>query len=137
MNYLAISLAVGASALFTTAAFAAPLSADVSVPQDSNIQNVRVVCNDSGRCWHERGERRVIIGEPRDSYGYAPRERYIELLGQSVVLADDEALAREVRAFNLGEIALVEKRQLQGAVFGGKFLDRRGSQRGDPRTRPA
>jgi hypothetical protein len=81
MNYLAISLAVGASAIFTTAAFAAQLSTDVSVSQDSNIQNVRVVCNDSGRCWHERGERRVIIGEPRDSYGYAPRERHIEHRG--------------------------------------------------------
>ena len=31
-----------------------------------------------GRRWRERGERRVIIGEHRDSYGYAPRERYIE-----------------------------------------------------------
>jgi hypothetical protein len=81
MKNLAISLAVGASALFTTAAFAAPLSGDVSIPQDSNIRNVRMVCNDSGRCWHERGERRVIINEPRDSYGYAPRERYIEHRG--------------------------------------------------------
>src|SRR5215469_14029582 len=53
-------------------------------------------------------------------------------LGQSVVLADDEPLAREVRTFNLGEIARLEQRQLQGAVFGGEFLDRRGSQRGDP-----
>jgi hypothetical protein len=35
----------------------------------------------SGRCWHERGERRVILGEPRDSYGYGPRERYIEHRG--------------------------------------------------------
>jgi hypothetical protein len=65
MKNLAISLAVGASALFTTAAFAAPLSGDVSIPQDSNIQNVRM----------------VIINEPRDSYGYAPRERYIEHRG--------------------------------------------------------
>jgi hypothetical protein len=81
MNYLAISLAVGASAIVTTAAFAAQLSTDVSVPQDSNIQNIRVVCNDSGRCWHERGERRVMIGGPRDSYGYAPRERHIEHRG--------------------------------------------------------
>ncbi|HLG84508.1 MAG TPA: hypothetical protein VKY22_26160 [Bradyrhizobium sp.] len=81
MKNLAISLAVGASALFTTAAFAAPLAGDVSITQDSNIQNVRMVCNDSGRCWRERGERRVIIGEPRDSYGYAPRERYIEHRG--------------------------------------------------------
>jgi hypothetical protein len=81
MNNLAISLAVGASALFMTAASAAPLSADVSLAQESNIQNVRMVCNENGRCWHERGERRVIIREPADSYGYAPRERYIERRG--------------------------------------------------------
>jgi hypothetical protein len=81
MNNLAISLAVGASALFMTAASAAPLSADLSVRQESNIQNVRMVCNESGRCWRERGERRVIIREPGDSYGYAPRERYIERRG--------------------------------------------------------
>jgi hypothetical protein len=81
MNSRAISLAVGASALFMTAATAAPLSADVSAAPDSNIQKVRMVCNENGRCWRERGERQVIIGEPRDSYGYAPRERYIERRG--------------------------------------------------------
>jgi hypothetical protein len=77
MNKIAISLAVGASALFATAATAAPLALNPSVAPESNIQNVRMVCNEDGRrCWRERGERRVII---RDSYGYdAPRERYIE-----------------------------------------------------------
>ena len=78
MNSLAISVAVGASALFTTAASAAPLSVDVIVLQKSNIQNVRMVCNESGRCWRERGEGRVIIREPGDAYGYAPPERYNE-----------------------------------------------------------
>ena len=78
MNSLGISLAVGATALFTSVASAAPLSADVSVVPPSNVQNVRMVCNEYGRCWREHGEGRVIIGEPRDSYGYAPRERYIE-----------------------------------------------------------
>ena len=81
MNNLAISLAVGASALFMTAASAAPLSADVSVTPESNIQNVRMVCNENGRCWRQRSERRVIIRDPDDSYGYAPRERYIERRG--------------------------------------------------------
>jgi hypothetical protein len=78
MNNLAISLAVGASALFVTAASAAPLSADVSVVPQSNIHNVRMTCNENGRCWRARDERRVIIRDPGDSYGYAPRERYIE-----------------------------------------------------------
>jgi hypothetical protein len=74
MNSLAISLAVGASALFVTAASAAPLSADVSVGPGSNIQHVRMVCDENGRCWRQRDEGRVIIREPGDSYGYAPRE---------------------------------------------------------------
>ena len=84
MKNLAISLAVGAGALLvtvTSAASAEPLSADVSVVPQSNIQNVRMVCNEGGRCWRERGERRVIIRDPGDSYGYAPRERYIERRG--------------------------------------------------------
>jgi hypothetical protein len=79
MNKTAISFAVGASALFATAATAAPLVANQSVSPDSNIQNVRMVCTEDGRCWRERRDRRVII---RDSYGYdAPRERYIERRG--------------------------------------------------------
>ena len=79
MNKIVISFAVGAGALFATAATAAPLIADQSVSPDNNIQNVRMVCNEDGRCWRERGDRRVII---RDSYGYdAPRERYIERRG--------------------------------------------------------
>ena len=81
MKNLAIYLAAGASALFMTAASAAPISVDASVAPESNIQNVRMVCNEDGRCWRERGERRVIIREPADSYGYAPRERYIERRG--------------------------------------------------------
>jgi hypothetical protein len=79
MNKIAISFVVGASALFATAATAAPLMADQSVSADSNIQNVRLVCREDGRCWRQRDDRRVII---RDSYGYdAPRERYIERRG--------------------------------------------------------
>jgi len=75
MKKFAISLAAGAGALFATAAFAAPLSNGMTSLPDGNIKQVRMVCNENGRCWRERGQRRVII---RDSYGYAPRERYIE-----------------------------------------------------------
>src|SRR5260370_2711794 len=78
MKKFAISLAAGASALFATAAFAAPLSNGMTTLPDGNIEQVRMVCNENGRCWRERGQRRVII---RDSYGYAPRERYIERRG--------------------------------------------------------
>ena len=81
MKALAITLAAAASTLLMTAASAAPLSANVSVAPQSNIQNVRMVCNEGGRCWRERSERRVIIRDGRDAYGYAPRERYIERRG--------------------------------------------------------
>jgi hypothetical protein len=72
MKNLALSLAAGASALFATAAFA-----DVSVKPENNIIHVRMVCNENGRCWRQRDEGRAIVREPDDSYGYAPRERYI------------------------------------------------------------
>jgi hypothetical protein len=85
MKALTITFAAAASALLMTAASAAPISvgtsgAAVSGTRDSNIQNVRMVCNEEGRCWREHSERRVIIRD-RDAYGYAPRERYIERRG--------------------------------------------------------
>lgn len=78
MNKIIISIALGTSALFATAASAAPLSHGVAVIPDNGIENVRMVCNENGRCWRERGPRRVIID---DSYDYAPRERYIDRRG--------------------------------------------------------
>jgi hypothetical protein len=78
MKKLAICMALGVSALFVTAASAAPLSNGMTTLPDSNVQQVRMVCDENGRCWRQRGERRVII---RDSYDYAPRERYYERRG--------------------------------------------------------
>ena len=80
MNKVIIALAFGASALFaTTAASAAPLSNGITVMPDNGIENVRMVCDESGRCWRQRGGRRVIV---EDSYNsYEPRERYIERRG--------------------------------------------------------
>jgi hypothetical protein len=78
MNKMVIPFALSVAAFFASAATAAPLVVDQSASPDSNIQNVRMVCNDYGRCWRERGERRVI----RESYGYhRPRDRYIERRG--------------------------------------------------------
>ena len=82
MKNLAIYLAAGATAVLVTAASAAPLSPNASAAPESNIQNVRMVCNEAGQCWRQRGERRVIIRETGDAYGYAPRrERYMERRG--------------------------------------------------------
>jgi hypothetical protein len=61
------TLAFGAAALFTTGATAAPLNNGLIVMPDRGIENVRVVCNEYGRCW-ERGGRRVVIQE-----NYGPR----------------------------------------------------------------
>jgi hypothetical protein len=77
MNRVIISLAVGASALFATGVSAAPLANGIAVAPDNGIENVRMVCDQYGRCWN-RGPRNVII---QDSYNYAPRERYIERRG--------------------------------------------------------
>ena len=63
MNKAIISLALGASALFATAASAAPLANGIAVMPDNGIENVRMVCDQSGRCWRDRGSRRVIIQE--------------------------------------------------------------------------
>jgi hypothetical protein len=78
MKKIIVSLALGAGALFATAASSAPLSNGLVAVPSSNIENVRMVCNEAGRCWRERGGRRVIV---EDSYGYSPRERYIERRG--------------------------------------------------------
>lgn len=67
MKKLAISLMAGAGALLATSAFAAPLSNGITALPDSNIEQVRMVCNERGRCWRQRSERRVIV---RESYGY-------------------------------------------------------------------
>jgi hypothetical protein len=80
MKVLAVAFAAAAaSTLLMTAASAAPLSGPVTVAPDSNIQNVRMVCDDNGRCWRQRDERRVIIREGRDGYG--PRDRYNDRRG--------------------------------------------------------
>jgi hypothetical protein len=76
-----VSLVLGAGAVFASAANAAPLSAGPAVLPDSGIENVRLVCDDYGRCYRTRGGRRVVVQEYGDSYNYAPRERYIERRG--------------------------------------------------------
>ncbi|MDO9060851.1 MAG: hypothetical protein Q7U92_17775 [Bradyrhizobium sp.] len=77
MKKLAISLIVGAAALFATAASAAPLSKGIAVLPDSNIEQVRMVCDARGRCWQQRSNRRVII---RDSYA---RQRHYDRRGHN------------------------------------------------------
>jgi hypothetical protein len=72
-----ISAAVGVTALVASQARAADaLSTTTEFYADEApvVENVRMVCNEFGRCWREPRRRAVIID---DSYN-APRERYIE-----------------------------------------------------------
>ena len=82
MKNVVISLAIGVGALLSSGANAAPLSVGPSVLPDNGVENVRMVCDEYGRCYRARGGRRVVIREGYgDSYNYAPRERYIERRG--------------------------------------------------------
>ena len=78
MRKLVVTVLAGAGALFAgSAANAADIytSSEYASSDLPLVQPVRVTCSDDGRCYHSRGGSRVII---RDSYNYAPRERYIE-----------------------------------------------------------
>jgi hypothetical protein len=83
MKKLIVSLAIGAGALLTSGANAAPLSNGLAMMPDSGIENVRLVCDEFGRCYRTAGGRRVVVEqEYGDSYNYyAPRERSIERRG--------------------------------------------------------
>ena len=75
MKTLLFSVA-GATMLLASAASAAPLSpAAVGTSEASNIDQVRMVCNEYGRCWRSRGPRVVYRGGYDDGY-YAPRRSY-------------------------------------------------------------
>ncbi len=68
-------LAVAGVAAASTAHAANIMSSQSQRLSDpSSIEQVRLICDDSGRCYRTRGGRRVIV----NSYNYAPRERYYE-----------------------------------------------------------
>ncbi len=69
MRTLAIALLAGASALAATGARAADMITTGAANPDL-VQQVRLVCNDYGRCWHEPNDRVIIR---RDYY---PGDRY-------------------------------------------------------------
>ena len=75
MRKLAIGLLAGAGALLTGSAYASDVYTETEYTNPDLIQQVRMVCDEDGRCYRTRGSSRVIV---RDSYAYAPRGRYIE-----------------------------------------------------------
>lgn len=81
MRASAIALLAGIGAL--SAVGSARASDIYSTSEYTNpdlLQQVRVVCDDSGQCYRTRGGQRVIIQQNyRDSYNsYEPRARYYE-----------------------------------------------------------
>jgi hypothetical protein len=66
----AIALGAFAAALFASAAPAAPLNATtIGSAEVSHVDQVRLVCNEYGRCWRTRGPRYVQrYYEDDDSY---------------------------------------------------------------------
>jgi hypothetical protein len=70
VNKLIIALAAGTAALFVGSASAAPLN-PMTMHIDSGMETVAMVCDQQGRCWRERGARRMIQRD--DSYAYERR----------------------------------------------------------------
>ena len=68
---------VGATALLASAASAAPLSPSaVAGPEASNIDQVRMVCNERGRCWRSRGTRYIQRSYGGYDYDYGDDDAY-------------------------------------------------------------
>ena len=74
MRKIAVALLAGAGALFAGSASASDFYTSSEYTNSDLVQQVRLVCDDSGRCYRTGGSRVIV----RDSYAYAPRERYIE-----------------------------------------------------------
>lgn len=83
MKNVIFSLTIAAGAVLATAASAGPISNSAAIMPDTDIEHVRLVCDEYGRCYRTHGGRRVVIQQEygSDSYNYAPRERYIERRG--------------------------------------------------------
>jgi hypothetical protein len=75
MKTLAIALLAGVAALSVGSARASDVYVSDGYANPDLVQQVRLVCDDAGRCYRTRGGARVVV---RDSYNYAPRERYYE-----------------------------------------------------------
>ena len=76
MRKFAVTLLAGVGALYVGGANASDIYTSSEYSSPDLVQQVRMVCNEDGRCYRTRGGSRVIVG---DSYNYyQPRERYIE-----------------------------------------------------------
>jgi hypothetical protein len=83
MRKISIALLAGAGVLFANSVTAAEMfsndDAAYLASGQPNVEQVRLVCDEYGRCVRSRESRRVVIEQRYgDSYAYAPREQYIE-----------------------------------------------------------
>jgi hypothetical protein len=73
-----ILLIAAAGALLATSASAAPLmNQNLAISPSSLTENVRLVCNEYGRCYRTRGPRYVQRRDYGDPYAYG-RRTYVE-----------------------------------------------------------
>lgn len=76
MRTVTIALLAGVGALAAAGtAKASDIYATSAYGNPDLVQQVRLVCDDAGRCWRTHHGARVVI---RDSYNYVPRDRYYE-----------------------------------------------------------
>jgi hypothetical protein len=76
MRTLTIALLAGVAALAAAgSAKASDLYVSSEYANPELVQQVRLVCDEAGRCYRTHGGARVIV---RDSYDYMPRDRYYE-----------------------------------------------------------
>jgi len=70
MRYISISLIVGAAAMMGSSVQALPIAPDTSVATvGARTEQVRLVCNEWGRCWRTRSPR-VVVQPGYSSYDY-------------------------------------------------------------------
>jgi hypothetical protein len=86
MRRISMALLAGAGVLFANSVTAADMftnnDATYLGTNQPNVEQVRLVCDEYGRCVRSRESRRVVIQQRYgDSYDYAPREQYIERRG--------------------------------------------------------
>jgi hypothetical protein len=76
MRTVALALLAGVGVLAAAGgAKAADIYTTSGYSNPDFVQQVRLVCDEDGRCYRSRSGARVVV---RDSYAYMPRERYVE-----------------------------------------------------------
>ena len=76
MRSFTVALVAGAGVLLASSAFAGPMMNGIVGTHGASTEQVRMVCDQYGRCFERRGARRAYI--ERDSYNYEPRPQYRE-----------------------------------------------------------